>query len=87
MSSGTRARRPKMLVQVTSLVILAWGLMTMGSVMAGGAMPDFLTGLLPALALVTSVTMAFGVFLAGALVVVLIAALAAQVLIRPSRAT
>jgi multidrug efflux pump subunit AcrB len=85
MATGSKARMPKMLVQVTTLAMLAWGLVTLGSVIFSGAMPDTMVALLPMLGQVTSVPIAFGVFAAGALVLALIAWLVGEILFRPRK--
>jgi len=85
MATGSKARMPKMLVQVTTLAMLAWGLVTLGSVIFSGAMPDTMVALLPMLGRVTSVPIAFGVFAAGALVLALIAWLVGEILFRPRK--
>lgn len=85
MATGSKARMPKMLVQVTTLAMLAWGLVTLGSVIFSGAMPDTMVALLPMLGQVTSVPIAFGVFAAGALVLALVAWLVGEILFRPRK--
>jgi multidrug efflux pump subunit AcrB len=85
MASGSRARLPRMLVQVTTLIALAWGLVTLGSVIFGGAMPNTLVAVIPAFAAVTSIQMAFGLFVVGSFVLTLIAWLIGEAIFRPRK--
>ncbi|MDP7149765.1 MAG: efflux RND transporter permease subunit [Paracoccaceae bacterium] len=85
MSTGARARGPRTVVQVAAFASLAWGLVTMGSVIADGAMPTGLIALVPSLERIDSLPMAFAAFLAGVLGVVLLTLIAGMILIRPKR--
>jgi len=86
MATGSRARLPRMLVQITTLFVLALGLVTIGSVIAGGAMPDLLVSLVPPLAQVNSVPTAFVLFSLGVSVVTIVAWLVGELMFRPRKA-
>ncbi len=85
MATGSRARMPKMLVQIAALLMLGWGLVTVGSVIAGGAMPDTMVSMLPQLERVTSVPTAFALFAAGTFVLTIIAWLFGELIFRPKK--
>lgn len=85
MSTGSKARMPKMLVQIATLATLGWGLVTLGSVIFSSAMPDMMVSLIPVFGSVTSMPMAFGVFAAGAFVIALLAWLVGEVLFNPKK--
>ena len=85
MATGTRARMPKTLVQFTAIAVLFWGLVTVGSVIAGGAVPDTLTAIIPQFTNITSVPMAFALFAAGSFVATIVAWLVGEVLFRPKK--
>ena len=85
MATGTKARMPKMLVQIATLVSLAWGLVTLGSVLFSGAMPDTMVSLVPFFGSVTTTPIAFALFVSGSLIVAIVAWLVGQFLFRPSK--
>lgn len=85
MTTGDRARGPRSVVQATAFVSLLWGLVTIGSVIADGAMPAFLISLIPQLEVVNSLPIAMGVFVVGVVVVIALALVVGMVTIRPKR--
>ncbi len=69
LASGARARGPAMVLAVAILALIGVYAATLGHVIATGALPAALTGLLPALSGMSAMVAALGLFLAGAMVV------------------
>jgi len=85
MATGKRARMPRTLVQVAAFLSLVWGLLTMGSVIADGAMPAALVDLIPQLERINSLPIALAAYLAGTMLVIVLTWLVGMLSVQPKR--
>lgn len=85
MATGTRARMPRTLVQIAAFLSLVWGLLTMGSVIADGAMPAALVDLIPQLERINNLPMAMAAFVAGSMLFVVLTWVIGMLSVRPKR--
>jgi multidrug efflux pump subunit AcrB len=85
MTSPRVQRGPRAFVQGAAFLSLLWGLLTLGSVLADGAMPEGVVALVPPLAMVSSFPLAFAAFMAGVIGIVVLTALLGQIVLRPRK--
>lgn len=85
MTTDSRARGPRTLVQTAAFISLLWGLVTIGSVIADGSMPAGLITLVPQLGMVTNLPIAMGVFVLGVVVVITLTYVIGLMTITPKR--
>jgi len=83
MIAGPKARKPRMIVQGAAFASVLWGLATLGSVIADGAMPDALISPVPQLEAVNSLPIAFAAFMAGVVILTVLTLILGQIALRP----